>query len=51
MVLQGVGNRFDSFYDRLWKPEEKRETKLVFIGRLLEENKIKNFLDVINNHQ
>lgn len=47
MVLQGVGNRFDSFYDRFWKPEEKRQTKLVFIGRFLEENKISNFLKPI----
>lgn len=49
MVLQGVGNRFDYFYDRLWKLGEKRETKLVFIGRLLEENKIKSFLEPLIN--
>jgi cobalamin biosynthesis protein CobW len=35
MVLQGVGNRFETFYDRLWQPEEKRATKLVIIGRNL----------------
>ncbi|MGK7916553.1 MAG: cobalamin biosynthesis protein CobW [Prochloraceae cyanobacterium] len=35
MVLQGVGNRFDSFYDRLWSAKEPRETRLVFIGREL----------------
>lgn len=35
MVLQGVGHRFDTFYDRLWQPEEKRATKLVVIGRNL----------------
>lgn len=23
MVLQGVGDRFETFYDRLWQPEEK----------------------------
>jgi cobalamin biosynthesis protein CobW len=40
MVLQGVGDRFDYFYDRFWKPAEKRETKLVFIGHFLDESKI-----------
>jgi cobalamin biosynthesis protein CobW len=35
MVLQGVGDRFDYFYDRLWKNTETRQTKLVFIGRNL----------------
>ncbi len=35
MVLQGVGNRFDSFYDRLWSANEPRQTRLVFIGREL----------------
>jgi len=35
MVLQGVGNHFETFYDRLWQPEEKRSTKLVIIGRNL----------------
>lgn len=45
MVLQGVGDRFDSFYDRLWKSTEKRETKLVFIGRLLDENELKTYFN------
>lgn len=35
MVLQGVGNRFDCFYDRLWLNDEPRQTRLVFIGREL----------------
>lgn len=35
MVLQGVGDRFDYFYDRLWKNTETRQTKLVFIGKNL----------------
>ncbi|OUC16075.1 MAG: cobalamin biosynthesis protein CobW [Alkalinema sp. CACIAM 70d] len=33
LVIQGVGNRFEQFYDRRWQPEELRQTKLVFIGR------------------
>ena len=38
MVLQGVGDCFDTFYDRLWQPEEKRSTKLVVIGRNLKSS-------------
>lgn len=45
LVLQGVGNRFDTFYDRLWTPDEIRQTRLVLIGhelnRQLIEKKIK----------
>jgi cobalamin biosynthesis protein CobW len=40
MVLQGVGDRFDSFYDRPWKSDELRQTKLVFIGRSLNQEDI-----------
>jgi cobalamin biosynthesis protein CobW len=40
MVLQGVGDRFDSFYDRPWKVDELRQTKLVFIGRSLKSEQI-----------
>jgi cobalamin biosynthesis protein CobW len=36
LVLQGVGQRFDSFYDRLWGADELRQTHLVFIGRELD---------------
>ncbi len=44
LVLQGVGDRFDFFYDRLWQKEEIRETKLVLIGRSLELEKIQSEL-------
>jgi cobalamin biosynthesis protein CobW len=40
MVLQGVGARFEQFYDRPWQPEELRETRLVFIGRSLDSAQI-----------
>lgn len=33
LVLQGVGNRFDTFYDRFWQPGETRQTRLVLIGK------------------
>ena len=36
LVLQGVGARFDYFYDRPWQPDERRTTRLVFIGDQLD---------------
>jgi cobalamin biosynthesis protein CobW len=33
LVIQGVGNRFDYFYDRPWQASELRQTRLVFIGK------------------
>jgi len=32
LVMQGVGDRFDYFFDRPWREGEPRQTKLVFIG-------------------
>ena len=40
LVLQGVGKRFDTFYDRPWELNEPRQTQLVFIGRQLTLEKI-----------
>jgi cobalamin biosynthesis protein CobW len=40
LVLQGVGDRFDIFYDRLWKTDEVKQTKLVFIGKALNQETI-----------
>jgi cobalamin biosynthesis protein CobW len=36
LVVQGVGARFEQFYDRPWRTDEQRQTKLVFIGRDLQ---------------
>jgi cobalamin biosynthesis protein CobW len=44
MVLQGVGDRLESFYDRLWKSSELRQTRLVFIGRSLNQTDIELLL-------
>lgn len=33
MVLQGVGSRFDYYYERPWGENEMRKTKLVVIGK------------------
>ncbi len=40
MVLQGVGDRLETFYDRPWRSDETRETRLVFIGRGLDAAQI-----------
>lgn len=37
LVVQGVGQRFDSHFDRLWRADESRGTRLVFIGDHLDE--------------
>jgi cobalamin biosynthesis protein CobW len=44
LVLQGVGNRFDTFYDRLWTADELRQTKLVIIGHELNRQTIESKL-------
>lgn len=44
LVIQGVGNRFEQFYDRLWRTDERRETKLVFIGHSIDPGSISNAL-------
>ena len=40
LVLNGVGKRFDYFYDRPWRADEVRQTKLVVIGHELNAKKI-----------
>ena len=40
LVLQGVGNRFDTFYDRPWAADEPRQTRLVLIGHNLKRDLI-----------
>ena len=44
LVLQGVGNRFDTFYDRLWTADESRQTSLVLIGHDLDRQQIQDLL-------
>jgi cobalamin biosynthesis protein CobW len=36
LVIQGVGSRFEQFYDRPWKTNEPKQTRLVFIGKNLD---------------
>ena len=40
MVLQGVGERFDYYFDRAWKEDEARKTSLVIIGRNLQTTEV-----------
>jgi cobalamin biosynthesis protein CobW len=50
LVLQGVGTRFDQFYDRPWQPEEAQQTQLVFIGRALDSEQIRKRLTALPTH-
>jgi cobalamin biosynthesis protein CobW len=45
MVLQGVSNRFEHYFDRKWKDGETRKTSLVIIGDELAK---KNLQSIIN---
>ena len=36
LVVQGVGQRFDSYFDRAWRPDDVRATQLVLIGASLD---------------
>lgn len=49
LVLQGVGTRFDQFYDRPWQPDEPQQTRLVFIGRDLNPAQIESQLVALSN--
>jgi cobalamin biosynthesis protein CobW len=40
LVVHGVGERFDTFYDRSWRANELRQTKLVLIGQDLSSDAI-----------
>ncbi|NJM97846.1 MAG: cobalamin biosynthesis protein CobW [Phormidesmis sp. RL_2_1] len=40
LVLNGVGKRFDYFYDRPWRSGETRQTKLVVIGHNLSSEQV-----------
>jgi cobalamin biosynthesis protein CobW len=47
LVLQGVGNRFEQFYDRPWRPDEVRQTQLVLIGHDLNPTELQAKLAAI----
>ncbi len=44
-IFHGVNNRFTIMWDRLWEKDEKRTSQLVFIGKELDEAKIRGELE------
>lgn len=40
-IFHGVNNRFTILWDRLWQKDEKRTSQLVFIGKDLDEKKVR----------
>jgi cobalamin biosynthesis protein CobW len=44
-VLQAVGERLDVHFDRLWQADEARQTRLVFIGKELDEAVVRQALE------
>ena len=40
LVVQGVGQRFDSYFDRAWRSDEVQATRLVLIGDHLDADKL-----------
>ncbi|HEY9649887.1 MAG TPA: cobalamin biosynthesis protein CobW [Coleofasciculaceae cyanobacterium] len=44
MVVQGVGDRVEHFFDRPWQASEPRQTRLVLIGRALNQSQIEDVL-------
>jgi cobalamin biosynthesis protein CobW len=47
LVMQGVGSRFEQFYDRPWQTDELRQTRLVFIGKDLNSTELETQLKAI----
>jgi len=45
LVVQGVGTRFDSYFDRPWRADEARQTRLVLIGAGLDAAALQAELD------
>ena len=45
LVVQGVGTRFDSYFDRAWRADEARATQLVLIGAELDGAALQAQLD------
>lgn len=44
LVVQGVGQRFDSYFDRAWRAGEQRATRLVLIGDHLDASQLQEEL-------
>jgi G3E family GTPase len=44
-IFHGVNNRFTLMWDRLWEKEEPRSSQLVFIGKELQEQRVRAELE------
>ncbi len=44
-VLQGVGERFDRYFDRAWAADETRQSRLVLIGKDLVDDNLRTALE------
>ena len=44
-IFHGVNNRFTLMWDRLWEKDEKRTSQLVFIGKELNEARVRTQLE------
>lgn len=44
-IFHGVNNRFTLMWDRLWEKDEKRSSQLVFIGKELDEARVRTQLE------
>jgi cobalamin biosynthesis protein CobW len=44
LVVQAVGKRLDSYFDRPWAVDEARATELVFIGSHLDRDELAHTL-------
>ena len=44
-VFHGVNNRFTLLWDRLWEKGETRNSQLVFIGKEIDEARIRQHLE------
>ncbi len=44
-VFHGVNNRFTILWDRLWEKNEKRSSQLVFIGREIQESRLRSQIE------
>src|SRR4030095_2457315 len=44
-VFHGVNNRFTLMWDRLWEKDEPRSSQVVFIGKDLDESKIRSEIE------
>ncbi|NJK62705.1 MAG: cobalamin biosynthesis protein CobW [Synechococcaceae cyanobacterium SM2_3_1] len=49
MVMQGVGQRFESFYDRRWQPQEQPRTQLILIGEHLDRDQLLNRVSALTH--